>query len=322
MSFDRQRLKESAAGLAAHGVYVGTSSWKYPGWRGQIYDEDRYVWRGKFSQSRFEKDCLAEYAETFKSVCVDAAYYKFPDRSYLERMASAVPADFQFGLKVTDEITVKRFTNLPRFGLRAGKPNENFLNADLFASAFLKPCEPFRQQIGILMFEFSRFYPSDYEHGRDFVADLDRFLGRLPPGWPYGIEIRNKGFLHPEYFATLTRHRVAHVFNSWTDMPSVAEQTALADSRTHPTLCAARFLLKPGRKYEEAVKMFEPYEDTKEPNAEARTAGAKLIRAGVNADSDSKAKTFIYVNNRLEGNALRSIKAMIEESGALSPTPS
>jgi len=30
------------------------------------------------------------------------------------------------------------------------------------------------------MFEFSRFFPSDYEHGRDFVADLDKFLGNLP----------------------------------------------------------------------------------------------------------------------------------------------
>jgi len=56
-----------------------------------------------------------------------------------------VPDDFLFGFKVTDEITVKTFTNLPRFGVRAGKPNEHFLNADLFLRAFLKPCEPFRK---------------------------------------------------------------------------------------------------------------------------------------------------------------------------------
>ena len=29
------------------------------------------------------------------------------------------------------------------------------------------------------------------------------------------------------------------------------------DSRTKPNLCAARFLLKPGRRYEESVKLFE-----------------------------------------------------------------
>jgi len=52
----------------AKGVFIGTSSWKYPGWRGQLYDEERYVTRGKFSESRFNRDCLAEYAEVFTSL--------------------------------------------------------------------------------------------------------------------------------------------------------------------------------------------------------------------------------------------------------------
>src|SRR5262245_1706493 len=92
-------------------------------------------------------------------------------------------------------LMIRKFANLPRFGLHAGKPNENFLNADLFASAFVKPCEPFKQNVGLLIFEFSKFYPADYRRGRDFVADLDRFLEQLPKGWPYGVEIRNKYFL-------------------------------------------------------------------------------------------------------------------------------
>src|SRR2546428_6712072 len=102
-------------------------------------------------------------------------------------MVLQVPSDFQFGLKVTDEITIKKFAKLPRFGLRAGKPNENFLNADLFASAFLEPCEPFKKKVGVLLFEFSKFYQTDYEFGREFVADLDAFLAKLPKGWPYGV---------------------------------------------------------------------------------------------------------------------------------------
>jgi len=301
-----------AAKLAATGVFIGTSSWKYPGWRGMLYSEDRYVTRGKFSETRFNRDCLAEYAEVFKSVCVDAAYYKFPDHGYLEGMVLQVTEDFQFGLKVTDEITIKKFANLPRFGLRAGKPNENFLNTELFTKAFLKPCEPFRKNVGVLLFEFSKFYQSDYQHGRDFVSDLDKFLGHLPSGWPYGVEIRNRNFLHPEYFAVLKQHGATHVFNSWAEMPSVKDQLTLGGSRTNPTLCAARFLLKPGRKYEESVKLFEPYDKVKDPNLEARAAGASLIKEGV--DTGGRRKTFIFVNNRLEGNALDSIAAMLEEA--------
>jgi hypothetical protein len=84
VTFDRSQVQAAATSLARRGVFIGTSSWKYPGWRGMLYDEARYLYRGKVAESRFEKQCLAEYAEVFKTVCVDAAYYKFPDRRYLE----------------------------------------------------------------------------------------------------------------------------------------------------------------------------------------------------------------------------------------------
>jgi len=46
-------------------------------------------------------------------------------------------------------------------------------------------------------------------------------------------------------------------------MPPVSEQMALSGSQTNPALVAARFLLKPGRKYEDAVKSFQPYDATR-----------------------------------------------------------
>jgi Protein of unknown function DUF72 len=147
MSFDREKVRQKVAQLANAGVFIGTSSWKYEGWRGMLYDESRYIFRGKVAESRFKKNCLSEYAEVFKTVCVDDAYYKFPDEKYLGGLVGQVPADFQFGFKVTDEITVKKFPNLPRFGARAGERNEHFLDAGLFERAFLKPCEPFRRNI-------------------------------------------------------------------------------------------------------------------------------------------------------------------------------
>ena len=159
------------------------------------------------------------------------------------------------------------------------------------------------------MFEFSRFWPGDYQHGRDFVADLDKFLARLPKGWPYGVEIRNRPWLRAEYFECLARHQITHVFNSWEAMPPVSEQLMLPGSRTNPDLIAARFLLKPGRSYEEAVKTFEPYDRVKEINSEARAAGRRLIDEGQSAGQ--KRRTFIFVNNRLEGNALATISAML-----------
>jgi|ERR1041385_8144803 uncharacterized protein YecE (DUF72 family) len=314
MPFEREQMAKKAALLASQGVYIGTSSWKYDGWFGRLYSPARYEYRGKVAKTRFERNCLGEYAEVFKTVCVDAAYYTFPNGKYLEGLVAQVPPDFQFGLKVTDEITVRQFPNLDRFGLRAGRPNENYLNPDLFCRAFLKPCEPVRRNIGVLLFEFSRFYPSDYAKGADFVADLDKFFSRLPKGWPYGIELRNKHWLAPEYFACLARHGVTHIFNSWDAMPSVSEQMALEGSRTRPELVAARFLLKPGRKYEDAVKTFQPYDKIGEVLPEARQAGAALVTEGINVPGR---KTFIFVNNRLEGNSLETICAMLEPSFAM-----
>src|SRR5262245_43362653 len=139
MPFDRARLQKDLLALAAQNIFIGTSSWKYRGWFGQLYDESRYIYRGRFSETRFKENCLAEYAEVFKTVCVAAAYYKFPDHRYLDNMMSAVPADFQFAFKVTDEITIKKFPDLPRFGPRAGKPNPHYLDADLFTREFIGP---------------------------------------------------------------------------------------------------------------------------------------------------------------------------------------
>ncbi len=307
---DREDLKRRVAELAQAGVFIGTSSWKYPGWCGQIYEAAKYEWRGKFAASRFEKNCLAEYAEIFKTVCVDAAYYTFPKPEYLAGLAAQVTPDFQFGFKVTDAITLKKFPNLPRFGQLAGQPNRQFLDAGVFARDFLKPCEGIRAQVGILIFEFSRFYKTDFEHGRDFIAALNRFLGELPKGWPYGVELRNATWLQPEYFECLRKHNVAHVFNSWTAMPAVGEQLAMPGSLTNPNLTAARFLLKPGRKYEEAVKTFQPYEGVKEIYAEGRQAGADLIIKSLILPKTTE-KTFVFINNRLEGNSPQTIVAMI-----------
>ena len=317
MLFDREQVKLKAAKLADKGVFIGTSSWKYPGWRGMIYDESHYITRGKFSNSRFERDCLAEYAETFKTVCVDAGYYRFPEHRYLEKLVAQVPSDFLFTFKVTDEITIKKFPNLPKYGKRAGERNENFLNADLFGAAFVKPFEAFKKNVGIFIFEFSKLHSTEYQHGRDFVADLDRFLAGVPKGWAYGVEMRNKNFLRPEYFDTLKRHGIAHIFNSWADMPPVNEQLALPGSITNPEFAGARLLLKPGRKYQEAVDLFLPYNRLKEPYEGARTAAAELISRALL--KTALRRLFLYVNNRLEGNALLTIMAILEKMIPASP---
>ncbi len=315
MSFERAALAKSLREFAQKGVYIGTSSWKYPGWCGMLYESARYDYRGKFAMSRFERNCLEEYAQVFKTVSVDAAFYKFPEQKFLDTIMGQAPDDFQFSFKVTDTITIKKFPNMPKFGMRAGEVNQDFLNADLFVEAFLKTCEPYRRKVGLLMFEFGRFFKTDFPSVTEFLEALNAFFSKLPKDWAYGIEIRNRDYLTPEYFGILARHGVTHVYNSWTDMPSVKEQMAMAGSITNPSLVSARFLMTPGRKYDESLKLFQPYERVKEPDEEVCQAGAMLIAGGERYEP--RRKTFVYINNRLEGNALETIAAMIGRAVSL-----
>lgn len=306
-------MKTALAALAELNVFVGTSSWKYPGWAGLLYDEQRYLYRGKFAESRFERECLEEYAQVFRTVCVDAGYYKFPSPKYISDLCAQVPDGFKFSFKVTDEITARTFPKLPRHGERGGQRNPHFLDAELFRSAFLASVEPHHDKIGVLMFEFSHFHPRDFQRGREFVDALDGFLGQLPKGWQYGVEVRNRSMLHPDYFAMLRSHGVTHVLNNWTHMPTVAEQIQMPGSLTNDDFVAARFLLKPGRTFEQAVELFKPYTATKEINEEARQAARKIIK--MRAEDAKKRKTqpsFLFFNNRLEGNSLHTVNAVLQ----------
>jgi len=302
--FDREAMSPKLKRLVEENIFIGTSSWKYEGWLGRLYSPERYEYRGKVARKRFEQDCLEEYAEVFPTVCLDAAFYNFPRTSYLEKLGSQVPEGFRFGMKVTEEITVKHFPNLSRHGKRAGRENENFLNADLFERAFLVPCSAIREKVGVLIFEFSTFYPRDFARGRDFVERLEAFLAALPTGWQYGVEIRNRNFLEAPYFEMLSRYGVAHVFNAWTRMPTVSEQMEMSGAFT-TDFHAARFLLKSGRKYADAVDQFSPYERVQEGVPEARAALGKL------AKRSSGRPSYLFVNNRLEGNALDTIAASL-----------
>ena len=291
-------------------VFLGTSSWRYPGWCGLLYDEERYLWGTHFSKKRFSEHCLEEYAEVFRSVCVDSTYYALPRESFLEGIASQVPDEFRFSFKVPDDITIKTFPQVDSFGERAGKANDLFLSAGLLEMGFLRRLEPMRDQVGALIFEFSHFHPGDFEHGRDFVEALDAFFTHAPKGWRYAVEIRNHNWLHQEYFAMLRRHGVAHVYNQWTRMPTVREQIGLHPLEANPFV-VARYLLSPGRSFEWAREQFEPFHQLREIDPDARESMAAILRHAVCAE-ESDIPTFLYMGNELEGNALHTLSDVME----------
>ena len=303
----RSPLAGRLAALAAQGIYFGTSSWKYEGWLGQVYSHERYLTRGRFSRKKFETGCLAEYAETFPAVCGDFSFYQFPSVSYWERLFAGVPQSLRFAFKVPEEITVRTWPVHARYGQRGGLENTSFLDAGLFDELFLRPLGPYRERVATLIFEFGTFSKKHYESAAPFAVDLGGFLDRLPGGWRYAVEIRNKEFLEPVYFDALRRRNAAHVFSAWTRMPELGEQTAISDAFT-ADFTVARALLSHGRSYEQAVQRFEPYDHIQLENPGARDALRQL--AGRSRTEGQLA--FLFVNNRLEGNAPGTIQAVAD----------
>ena len=294
---NRDRLKR----WAGKGIHFGGSSWKYPGWKGIVYN------RKYRSKKSFNEQCLEEYSEVFSTVCADFALYDFPDEKQMKIIHDSTGERFKVSLKVTDRITIKRYPSLARFGELAGTENPDFLNVELFEDAFLKPLEQLKEKRGIIIFEFSTFHSNSGVTYLKYVDLIDGFLSRLPKGYEYSIELRNSAFLTEEYLKMLASHGVAHVLNNWTRMPPIIDQTKIAGVLTG-AFSVARALLKKGRTYEEAVQLFQPYDRVKEENPELRMG---LVESVHRCLAEGK-PLYAYVNNRAEGNSPKTIEGILD----------
>ena len=306
-AFDRGGLAGRLKELASHGIYIGGSSWKYEGWLGQIYTRERYLTRGRFSRPVFERECLREYAETFPTVCGDFAFYQFPTPEFWRGLFERTPPEFRFAFKVPEQITCKAFPKLPRYGPEAGHENDSFLDAALLGEMFLRPLAPYAGRTALLIFEFGAFGIRTFSGLPEFLDRLDPFLSALPPEFRYAVEIRNPEFLARDYFACLRSHGVAHVYNAWSRMPELGTQMSIPDSATADFL-VCRALLRRGRVYEDAVATFAPYTEVRDPNPEAR----KSMRILIGRAKEDRRTLFVFVNNRLEGNAPLTIVSVVE----------
>jgi uncharacterized protein YecE (DUF72 family) len=134
--------------------------------------------------------------------------------------------------KVWEEITIPSYAKQARYGPRAGQSNPRFLDAKLFNELVLTPYREaqFQPHAGPFLFEFQRHGVSTEE----FCSRLDGFFDQLPNDFRYAVEIRNAGLVGTEYQKVLEAHGVAHVYNHWSHMPSLADQHTRMRNFTAP----------------------------------------------------------------------------------------
>jgi uncharacterized protein YecE (DUF72 family) len=315
-----EQLYEPLAVPLPPGIYLGTSTWAFPGWKGIVYH------RSYRSEKDFSQNSLLEYATIpwFRTMCIDSLFYNPPSPQTLERYAEQTPDYYRWVSKVWERITVISYPKHARYGPLAGQRNPDFLNVELFKervlSAYSHPAV--RERTGPFVFQFAPFsqYTMAYE---EFIDRLAQFLHSLPREFMYAVEIRNEELLTPRYFAALNQAKVTHCFNHWNSMISLKSQMLAAAQAggLQADFYVARLLTPRGVSYENAAKIFEPYSEVKQPNAQMRIDTVAIAKRAITTGK----RAFITANNKAEGNSaltMASIGRLLGQTlHASEPTP-
>ncbi len=155
-------------------LYVGTSGYCYPEWKGTFYPENIS-----------EKQMLRFYGERFGSVEINNTFYRMPKASVLDAWTSEVPANFKFVLKAPQRIT--HFQRLKEAG-----DNVEY---------FLKTATTLKKRLGPLLFQLPPYLKKDVVRLRDFLPTLGRT--------PAAFEFRHQSWFDDEVFALLRGHQAA-----------------------------------------------------------------------------------------------------------------
>jgi uncharacterized protein YecE (DUF72 family) len=286
-------------------IRLGTSTWTYEGWQGQIY-------KRPYPKATFARDCLGEYCQyqyrgepLFRTVGNDSTFYRPPSANQLRRYLNQIPEDFEMCCKVWEEITIPRYAMQARHGAKAGQPNPRFLDAQLFKDMVLPPYHEtqFEPHAGPFILEFQRHGMSTGE----FCSRLDTFFGRVPQDFRYAVEVRDAGLLCPDYRRVLEQHGVAHVYNHWSSMPPLAEQHRRLETFTAP-FTVLRLLTPLRMSHEQAKKRAEPYNTMVGELPDMRKETVSLVNQAIG----EQRQAYVLVNNRCEGNAPLTIQALAD----------
>jgi uncharacterized protein YecE (DUF72 family) len=171
-------------------IRIGTSAFTAEGWEGTFYP--------KGIQPREQ---LSYYATQFDTVELDNTFYRTPALSTVKGWYAKTPPGFIFAEKVPQVITHEKV----------------LVDCDEDLKHFLETMEALREKLGPLLFQFGYFNKSKFKSGAEFLARLKPFLKRLPKGFQYAVEIRNKYWLDAKFADLLREHGVvlALIDQSW-----------------------------------------------------------------------------------------------------------
>ena len=173
-------------------VFVGTSGYNYPEWRGTFYPE-------KFSTDKM----LAYYAERFPTVEINYTFYRMPTEKLLAGWAAGTPDNFAFTLKAPRRIT----------------HDSKLQRCEDTLQAFCRTAKTLGPKLAVLLFQL----PPNFKKNADVLRE---FVALLPEGTRAAFEFRHESWLDAETYETLRSRNVALCVADSEKMSTPVEVTA------------------------------------------------------------------------------------------------
>jgi uncharacterized protein YecE (DUF72 family) len=150
-------------------IWVGTSGYNYPEWKGSFYPSDLAATK-----------MLPYYAARFSTVEINYTFYRMPSERLLAGWTRQVPASFRFTLKAPRRIT----------------HDAKLVDCQDLTAEFCRVAGTLGGQLAALLFQLPPSLKKD-------LARLEAFIDTLPPRAPAAFEFRHASWFDPEVFSRL-----------------------------------------------------------------------------------------------------------------------
>lgn len=177
------------------GLRIGTSAFTAAGWPGTFYPEGLP-----------ERDYLTFYASKFNAVEIDSTFYRMPSATTVRGWNNKTPKGFRICAKIPQVITHEKV----------------LVDCDAEFKQFMQVMDNLGEKLGPLLFQFGYFNKKAFIGVNDFLARLVPFLKKLPKGFKFAVEIRNKNWLVPQFIEAMRERGVALALidQSWMPRPA------------------------------------------------------------------------------------------------------
>ena len=275
-------------------LFLGTSSWSFPGWEGLIYEQ-------ALPESKLSRQGLTAYSQhpLLNAVGIDRGFYSPMSRAQFEQYASQVPASFRFLVKAPQLITDATIRDESG---RPGALNPHHLDPAAAITHFVEPClEGLGVKAGVLVFQVSPLPRGWLADTPGWIARLGAFLSQLPAGPCYAVELRDPALVTPRLMRTLADTGVQYCVSLHDRMPPIDRQLRALDAldAMAPGPLIVRWNLHQGLRYNAAREQYAPFNRLIDEDLPTRS----LLAARAAATLRAGRTVTVIANNKAEGSA-------------------